>query len=98
MTPSTALMDRSLLLERVLVVQTYVVPTRDRLTTSHYEIHFAPDVDPKTPPTVLLTRRVEQYAVAAAAEGTEQRFTARWHRARRDGKRVQVLDALELER
>lgn len=87
--------DRSVLTSSMLVVNTLVVPTTDRVTTSHYEIHLAPDDSPDAPRTVLLTRDWSAYVLAAAVEGAGARVNASWHYAQRDGKRVAVLDALE---
>jgi hypothetical protein len=79
-----------------VVIDTKVVPGPDRIHTQHYEITLAPDHEPGAVQTVLLTRRVDLYVVAAAAEGFPQRFKARWHYATREnGKRCQVLDDLE---
>jgi hypothetical protein len=81
---------------RGVVIDTKVVPGPDRIHTAHYEITLAPDQEAGAMSTVLLTRRVELYAIAAAAEGELQRFAARWHYAtRKNGKRCQVLDDLE---
>lgn len=91
--PSTA--DRSVVTARQLVVQTYVVPTKDRVTTDHYQIHLAPDDSPDAPRTVLVTRHVEAYVLASVIEGTGARVNARWHHGVRDGKRCMVLDLLE---
>ena len=77
-----------------LVVNTLVVPGPDRVVTSHYEIHLAAE-EKHAPRTVLITRRVELYVQAAAAEGTAARFDATWHRAKHAGKPCQVLDGLE---
>lgn len=93
--PDVATTARLQVTRDVLVVQTYVVPGPDRLTTSHYEIHVATD-ERTAPRTVLITRRVELYVQAAAVEGTADRFDASWHRAKQGSKSCQVLDSLEL--
>ena len=91
--PATA--DRAVVTRSVLVVQTYVVPGPDRLTTAYYEIHLAPDADPNAPRTVLLTKDAVAYEFALAAEGRACRLTASWHHARMGTRRVSVLDTLE---
>ena len=93
--PATIALDRSRRLEAVVVVDTKVVPTRDRLTVCYYEIHVAPY--PGARPAVLVTRSEDLYRKALEAEGTDARFTVHYHGAKRDGRYVHVLDAAERE-
>jgi hypothetical protein len=86
-------MGRTAILPQRVIVRTLVVPGPDRVATAHYEIHVAPHG--VAPPTVLITRRVELYAIAAAAEGSSARFDVEWHvEQSADGRRRHVLDAL----
>ena len=90
MTPATINLDRVRRLEGVLVVDTKVVPTRDRVTVCYYEIHVAPH--PRAESSVIVTRSEALYLEALAAEGTDTRFTVQSHVAKLDGRRVHVLD------
>jgi hypothetical protein len=80
----------------LIVVQTFIVPGPDRLTTSHYEIHLAPDTERNAPRTVLETRDEHAYVLATAAENAGCRVTATWHSGTRGGRRVYLLDTLEI--
>jgi hypothetical protein len=87
---------RQQVLRDQLVVATFALPGHDRTVVEGYEVCVASAKH--APLTSLLTRRVEVYAIAAAAEGYDQRFTVRFHHAQRqDGKPCRVIDDLEMQ-
>lgn len=93
MTPAAA---PSLAARNVLVVQTYVVPGPDRISTAYYEIHLASDDGADAARTVVLTRDERAFSLALEVEDAGCRVSATWHHANRGGKRVAVLDTLDV--
>lgn len=91
----TATAERSTVLTRQLVVDSFVVPGPDRIEIDHYQIVLAPDASSDAPRTVLVTRDVAAYVFAGALEGTSARVNARGHWGQRNGKRVLALDSME---
>jgi hypothetical protein len=78
----------------LVVVQTYVHQVHAG-EPPRYEVQLAPDHGDDANLLVLITDNPAIYQDALDAEGTEQRFIARWHWLSAGARYNRMLDALE---